>query len=370
MVPSASPAQSASPVGRAAHRRTALRRGRAVGHLLGLEHQVVRAGLDRHPDPVGPGGRERGQRGGAGQVHHMQPDAGTPGHGERRLDRGVLGLRRPRREEPGIGPPGRLGCGRQHAGVLGVHQQQPADRGQLGRGLLELFGRQRRELLDARVGQEALDTHHAGVEQWLEPAEVGRHRAAPEGDVHGALAGRGRPLHRQRLGVEGRRQAVQWHVHDRGDAAGRGGPGRGGEPLPLGATGLVDVHMGVHQPRQQHHVVAELDDLRRRVATHRPVQRSDPRDHAARDRHGHRLLTCSADSGAAISATGRGVGGQHCTGSVQHEVGLRRRGHAVPVRCSGRIGTRVRNWPLAARTAARTAGPEEMVGGSPTPRRP
>ena len=50
---------------------------------------------------------------------------------------------------------------------------------------------------------------------------------------------------------------VQRHVEDRGDAAGRGRPGRGGEPLPLGAARLVDVHVGVDQAGQQHLVVRE-----------------------------------------------------------------------------------------------------------------
>ena len=42
----------------------------------------------------------------------------------------------------------------------------------------------------------------------------------------------------------------------------------------------------------------------------------------------------------------------------------------VPVMCSGRIGTRRSGLPVAARIAAATAGPDEIVGGSPTPRTP
>jgi hypothetical protein len=37
---------------------------------------------------------------------------------------------------------------------------------------------------------------------------------------------------------------------------------------------------------------------------------------------------------------------------------------------SGRTGTRVSGLPVAARIAATIAGVEEIVGGSPTPRRP
>jgi hypothetical protein len=42
----------------------------------------------------------------------------------------------------------------------------------------------------------------------------------------------------------------------------------------------------------------------------------------------------------------------------------------VPVMCSGRTGTRLSGSPVAARIAATMAGPEEIAGGSPTPRRP
>src|ERR1022692_2325879 len=39
--------------------------------------------------------------------------------------------------------------------------------------------------------------------------------------------------------------------------------GRGGEPLPLGAAGLVHMDMAVHQPREQDAVVWDLDGARR-----------------------------------------------------------------------------------------------------------
>src|SRR5262249_55767349 len=44
--------------------------------------------------------------------------------------------------------------------------------------------------------------------------------------------------------------------------------------------------------------------------------------------------------------------------------------HDVPVISSGLTGTRSRSSPVAARMAATIAGPEEIVGGSPTPRTP
>ena len=51
-----------------------------------------------------------------------------------------------------------------------------------------------------------------------------------------------------------------------------------GEALPLGAAGLVDVHVGVDQPGQQHLVVGEVD--RRRGAVEVRLDRLDRDDRA------------------------------------------------------------------------------------------
>ena len=52
-------------------------------------------------------------------------------------------------------------------------------------------------------------------------------------------------------------QAVERHVDERGEAAGCGGAGGGGEAFPLGAAGLVDVDVGVDEAGQEG-VVAEV----------------------------------------------------------------------------------------------------------------
>lgn len=44
--------------------------------------------------------------------------------------------------------------------------------------------------------------------------------------------------------------------------------------------------------------------------------------------------------------------------------------YAVPVRCSGRTGVLFNSKPVAFRMAARTAGVDDRVGASPTPRSP
>ncbi len=44
--------------------------------------------------------------------------------------------------------------------------------------------------------------------------------------------------------------------------AGRGGPGRGREPFPLGPAGFVDVDMGIDQARDHRLVIGKVKDLR------------------------------------------------------------------------------------------------------------
>jgi hypothetical protein len=79
------------------------------------------------------------------------------------------------------------------------------------------------------------------------------------------------------------------------------------------------------------------------------------RTRAATDRHQQLIPRC-----ALVEPAGTGRVHQRATAG----------GAQTPVTCSGRMGTRRSGRPQAARTAAATAGPEEMVGGSPTPRTP
>jgi len=67
------------------------------------------------------------------------------------------------------------------------------------------------------------------------------------------------PLERERVDIAGRRDAVERHVDDRRHPARGGGGRRAGKPLPLGASGVVDVDVRIDQPGQQHLVRPDLD---------------------------------------------------------------------------------------------------------------
>ena len=122
--------------------------------------------------------------------------------------------------------------------------------------------------------------------------DVAGDRAAPEADVDVHPAGRRLALDLQRRDIDGRRQAVERHVHDRGHPAGRGRTGRRLEALPLGAAGIVDVDVRVDQPGQQHDVVAEVEFA---VARQRSAAGFDGDDPPAVDADGRRNLALGRD---------------------------------------------------------------------------
>ena len=84
--------------------------------------------------------------------------------------------------------------------------------------------------------------------------------AAPGRPVDHALPGGCLALQFQRGDGGGFGQAVQGHVDQRGVAAGGGGARGGGEALPFGAAGLVDVDVGVDQAGENG-AVAEVGHL-------------------------------------------------------------------------------------------------------------
>jgi len=107
-------------------------------------------------------------------------------------------------------------------GVLGMHDEQTVEAADLTHRGLELSVIERRELVDARVQQEALVAEHAGLVEWAQVGDVARDRAAPESDVDVRLGLGGFAFEPERRHVAGRRDAVERHVDDRGDtAAGR-----------------------------------------------------------------------------------------------------------------------------------------------------
>ena len=135
-------------VRRVPDRWAALELGLALGDVLSGQGEVVRAGLDREAYAGSAGGgriagsasARRGARCGCGSRSPVAAAITV-------LDRD--GLRGPAGGRPGSPGSGRL-CQRSlcldHRRVLGVHDQQPVEGGDLGHGLPQLVGRRGREL--------------------------------------------------------------------------------------------------------------------------------------------------------------------------------------------------------------------------------
>jgi hypothetical protein len=155
----------------------------------------------------------------------------------------------------------------------GVPRPQRRHRG------LQLGQAHGRELRHAGVGQERLAAERARVDQGRQLGEVAGDDPAPEADVDVAAPRGGAPLGLQRRHAGGARQAVERHVHDGGDPAGRRRRGGVLEALPVGAAGLVDVHVGVDQPGHYQGVAR----LHQPAAGRRVPEVGDPLDDAADD---------------------------------------------------------------------------------------
>ena len=131
--------------------------------------------------------------------------------------------------------------------------------------------------------------------------------------IHEAVLLRCFAFHLEGSDIDGRRQAVQRHVDDRGDATRRGRSGGAGEALPLGPTGVVDVYVGVHQAGEQHLVGGQRHDAIRGEVYPEIRDRGD-------------AAVPDGDGAGTLAPAG------HRPRSVQDEVEML--GHDDPARCS------------------------------------
>ena len=262
MVPSASPCHSSSRLPASRIGGQHLNCVAPAGISSADERQVVRAGLDGEPHAVALGGGDHRQRVRAGQVQDVRAGTGPSGAFDD-LGDGECSRRRAGRDarKSAYRSPSARRCTVDAVGVLGVHDHQRVER-------------RRSRAVPARSSSGSSGGNSSTPDasrKHLKPntpascsARRSRHvagnRAAPEPDVDVAPARPPLALDLERVDVDGRRDAVERHVDDRRDPAGGGRPGRGGEPLPLGAAGLVDVDVGVDQSGDQHLVGAELHD--------------------------------------------------------------------------------------------------------------
>ena len=91
------------------------------------------------------------------------------------------------------------------------------------------------------------------------------------------------------------RQAIQWHVDEQSVAAG-GSSARGGlEAFPLGAAGIVDVHVGIDEAGENRGVAKIVE-----LGVRRDCSRSDD----VQDAFAFDEKSCGADRGRSYDALG------------------------------------------------------------------
>ena len=212
-----------------ADRRAALELGGAVGDLLGVEDQVVRAGLD------GQRGRRRRLAaaiiGSASASERWTMCTRAP---VRRAASMTVAIARALGRPRAGGEEARRSCvpcagGRRDRSASAssawtiISASSSASSGQVA---LEVGRPRARGTPSTPEGsRKHLNPKTPASCSGCQVVDVAGDRAAPEPDVDVALTGRGLALDLQGGGVDGGRDAVERHVEQGGDAAGRRGPG-------------------------------------------------------------------------------------------------------------------------------------------------
>ena len=238
-----------------ADRRGAFEQRPFAGDVGLIEHEIVRAGLDRD---VGTGvTREthRTERLGRRQMHDMQPRAGLARGSAGARHRADLRLRRPgghpgkRVAVPGVAyPGGRLFDERI---VLGVHRdKQPRRRRGTQRRDERRLG-ERSELGDPAVTEERLAADRPARGELGERHRIGPGEPAPEGKIDDRATLAGGALSIERCSVEDRRERIQGHVDHRRRPSGGRGAAAVLPAFPRGATGIVEMDMRIDDARER-----------------------------------------------------------------------------------------------------------------------
>ncbi len=106
------------------------------------------------------------------------------------------------------------------------------------------------ETVDAGIDQKAFEPSHSSSCERFDIALIVVNHAAPCRPVNAASALRSRTLGLQCRHRSCRRKAVQRHVDEQCVTSGRCRPRRGFEALPLASTRLINMNVGVDQPRK------------------------------------------------------------------------------------------------------------------------
>ena len=115
--------------------------------------------------------------------------------------------------------------------------------------------------VDARIDEKAFEPPHSGGRESFDLTLVIVNHSAPRRPVDAAFAARSFPLSFKRSDGSCRRKAVQRHIDQQCVTAGRRRARCGLETLPLRPARIVDVNMGIDQPRQNRRIAEVVDSV-------------------------------------------------------------------------------------------------------------
>lgn len=116
------------------------------------------------------------------------------------------------------------------------------------------------EAVAAGVDEEAFVAEDACAGEGEDVGLVVGYGSAPGSPVDEALALRGLALGLEGCDCSGLGEAVEGHVDEGGETSGGGGAGGGAEAFPFGASGLVDVDVGVDEAGKDGEIAVVVED--------------------------------------------------------------------------------------------------------------
>ncbi len=115
-----------------------------------------------------------------------------------------------------------------------------------------------RESIATGIDQEAFEARDSSAREREDIRLVVRNSSSPGGPIHHGFTGGSATLLFERSDGRGFGKAVKRHVDKGCETACRGSPRTGGESLPLGAPGFIQVYVRVDQPRK-YRTVAQVN---------------------------------------------------------------------------------------------------------------
>ena len=135
------------------------------------------------------------------------------------------------------------------ASQLCMHEERQTRFGDEGKRGLQLLLVDHGEAVAAGIDKEALEAADSGAREGEEMLLIVRDGSAPRGPVDETLALGCHTFFFQCCDGGSLRQAVERHVDQRRVATGRGCSCGGTEALPVGASRLIDVDVGIYETR-------------------------------------------------------------------------------------------------------------------------